>query len=248
MLSKTTARHTMTDVLKVKLERPPHAGKNWEGVRHAELLQTVRRTLENNKLKPGPAPTVHLARNGALMAAAFSVGGVPGANFGRADVVPCLGLVASNNRRRRLTFYCGVRVISADAGVCFHRAKARRHYTIEFDLKDEVNKLVDDWLDHAEDLPERIDELRGDGTDDLNRTEAMTYFTAAAERGLLPNERAMAAIRTIVEKDSKRGSDLSRFDLAVEFGREAAKNPPTDVMDQQHDFLELVRESEPVKA
>lgn len=149
--------HTLHQLNKIKVTRPPGAGEDWQGVKHADLIHSIIHAL----VPAGYSVDLHdphevvLGRNGADMLASIRVGGMGG----RWD---CLGIAASNARRKSLHLYVGG--YRNTVPLCIRRFGGQVRfpswtYDKNFRLTDVAEEMVTIWEKEIEQLDVISEEL-----------------------------------------------------------------------------------------
>lgn len=229
MITSTASTATTAHIRAAKVEEPPNAGKLWKGVPHIQLCARLMDMFNFHKWGPTEF-RAHLSRDEADLVCSWLFTDLGPRQNNR--VLPSLGLVTSNARRKALTFFVGVCDVKNEAALISTDFQGGR-YTQNFDLAEEVDKAVKKFL---EELP-RAWMLKRHLTD-LVLTEddvAKILFTAARQR-IIPWSRA-GAMDTRWRKNPKEfktGWDLMR--LFQQFNR----YPSPDVLGQLLLFTQLL--------
>lgn len=234
MLSTLTASELPRDV-DAPLVRPRRAKSRWQGVRHRDLVDAIvdvaRAAGWRCRYHAG-----HLARNGADVAASFTIEGAehvvcPG-------LKPSFGVTASNAMRRGLRFYAGALVPAADSAFVVHtiRRLGWRYQTDTLDLRAVVKYALDEWYESALTLGE----IRKRLTDhEISYERAALLLYRAARDGEFPWSRLGK-----VDAFLRRGKVASSWALLMALGRAAAMNPPEKQMDQLRAAYGIVSRTE----
>lgn len=214
-------------------ERPNRAGAYWKPLDFVGLTESLRRAMEDRGWKPSRPKTIG-ARNGRDAAVSFIV--QYEGTLAAPELQPSLGFVASNDRRRNLTFFVGAVVPGTERGdgaFCTTTFGATHKHTIHMDVLSEVEEATDEWAAHAARLPAVAAAAR----------DARVSYKTAGQLLLEASRRKWLAPSRVLRADSdyRRLNVASAWGLLMAYSRAVASGPAFDQMDALAGFYSLLR-------
>lgn len=220
-----------SELVGVKVYRPEGVGSRWKGIPHSSMVAALLRCLEDMKCKIS-GMRFHLSNNDANIA--FSCNIIGGSRRkDRTGLSPAFGFTASNSRRGRLTFYCGLsrpEPYRAFVGARWQGSS----YTRKFSAVDEMRWAFSRWEDEFDRVNKRLEVyyqrlFNHRSNDALDRVLIKT-----AERGLLPWSRLHLIVNAMRVKRQTKAKMIFAFSKVVQI------KSPTKQMELMYEFLDVL--------
>jgi len=175
-----TIKHPATwrELKQAKLERPPDAGKLWQGVPHIKL---VRALLAECGSRGWTAFGQEFAmfRSGAGLIGKINIPDLKSPH----GMTYSIGILTDNLGTCSLRLYVGLSVAPTWTGLAFHRIVIPRRDPERFDLEDSLSNAFDEWIGN---LPRMMKAVAGLQAWTLSDAEAEHLILEAGRRGLVP--------------------------------------------------------------
>ena len=227
MLSKQQCYSTLKQVRDQSLCPPPHAGHQWEGVAHCDLLNRLTAEFKSRGMLPCEYRT-DLSRDGADLTAGFVTPVFPGWQKG---LLGGCSLVSSNARRVALHFYAGVVEEATGTPLVTAQIPGWR-YVKGADVEGGVKAAVDGWCQEVE---KAADLWAGLKKSPVSPKEVAALLFTVGRKKILP----WARIGRVDHAWQKNGV-ATRWGLVKAFWQVAAISPAQDQMGQCLMFTQLL--------
>lgn len=232
MIGGKDVRTIRRDLKLAPVDRPKGAGVRWKGTPHIEMVEALDVMLERKSWKM--ADLRYVLTRGAADITFSCVMDTPTLKTINVEVPsqvykPSFGFVASNARRRRLYFYCGV---AGDKGSFVGSRWEGHSYTSNFDPHKQMHEAVETWLDEYLKLYQHIDYLRGTT---MSKDDVEEMLLAAGRGGLLPWSRIGKVCDAVVNKRR-----VNTFSLICAYSKWCHVGPAPEQMDSLYNFAQLL--------
>lgn len=232
----------LSDLKKVQIYRPDNAGSTWKGMSHSNTVKQILNILTGKDLECRGLRFC-LSRNNADMALAINVLLPEQPNiktmFSHKPITmfPSFGLITSNARRLKLTFYCGVSDTKGQAAFVGHRWFASKRHTTKFSSEKEIETAIDIWTNTYPDVIDSINRLR---LFVMSRKQVDRVLINANEKHLISWARIRQVTKLVSETTTPRGKTCNAWDLMVQFSRLVPMNRPIFQMNQLYEFGQML--------
>lgn len=209
-----------------------NGGSHFLEMPHGMLIDKITRAIHDNNWHCGEI-NLGVSKDKYILSASFEI-----MNFGTKYYKACLGVVNSNNRKRRLQFYGGVEVRVCGNGIVLYNNPIVKKHTINTDLNDIVSTALDAWSVQINSIDSRIEDLKEQR---LSNEESDRILLEAGRKKLMPWSRIGQ-----VDKDYVGGckgwKERTAWTLVNAFSLNVKRNPPVDQMAQLMGFVSLMKE------
>jgi len=236
MISVLGKNATLEQVREVPLVQPDGAGKWWRGIQHGVLVDTLTAQIESKGWKITDQQFA-LQKNGARLVGAFdlrlpNVKSPGGMTLG-------LGLLTDNICEQSLRLYAGATMTICSNGMVSGEHILRHKHTINFDLRQEVDWALDDYMISARKLRKIVARMR---KTELKEPRFEHTLIEAGRRGLMPWSRLSDVDHeyhksSFGEEEFQPGTEWA---LMGAFTHVCKRNPIQSQMDQINRFRELL--------
>lgn len=158
MITVYGANQTLDDLREIVIATPEAAGRRWNPIAHADLVDTVKDECSTRGWRV-TEERFATARDGADLAGVFMLEDVKGVKVPKGQSL-CVGFLHSNARRRALQITVGTEVAVCNNGMCSGSILLNRVHDHTVDLAEEVEIALDQYTDHAKRLAAGVQCLR----------------------------------------------------------------------------------------
>lgn len=227
-------KKTQKEVREVELVRPAHAKGYWQGISHADLLDTVFNEVRRRKWKMGQ-DLYTMNADGTDLAAAFNIE-IPTLKAPQGQTFS-MGLLTSNARRKKLKIVVGSVVKVCHNGMVTGEIALARKHTKNLSLKDEIEEALNTYIMKAMMLKDTVSEMQrihlGDGSKD-------TLLMQAGRLKVMPWSRVGMVDEEYRHPKHEEFKPRTVWSLFNAFTEVVKQNPPLNQMNQINAFRELV--------
>jgi len=218
----------------VKVVKPQRAGRVWKGIQHGELVDAITDEVTSRGWKITDQQ-FSLSKNRADLAGAFELQ-IPNLEAPK-DQAFSLGFITSNNMRRPLKLVVGTRVFVCNNGMATGQILMNKKHTINFDLYNELEYSIDEYMDKARLINNYVESLKNRN---LTEPETEHILITAGRQGVMPWSRIGQVDEEYRNPTYQDHDERTSFGLLQAFTHIVKKNPPLEQMDQMSDFRTLL--------
>lgn len=143
MISKNKATTSLSKLKKIEVEPREESGFRWKGVKHSDFVNAIFKIAELNSWKVNET-RIRVWCDNKKMTGAVSL-----TRKGTQTITPWFGFASSNAGDKMLTFYAGG--VEGDTSIVVSSWTGGA-YTLNFDLKREMEMAYQAWEDDVSDL------------------------------------------------------------------------------------------------